>query len=48
MTEVYLFDISNIVAALAGSLGIFLGFSYLEYVKVIMEKLEEKLRFGTK
>jgi len=39
--EVLLFDFAAIVAAVGGSLGLFIGFSFLDLFKAIIDKFTE-------
>lgn len=41
--EYLIYDLNNIVASVGGSLGLFLGFSCLQFVNFVIEKLGEYL-----
>jgi len=38
--EILLFDFSSIVAGVGGSLGLFIGFSFLDLFRVIINKIK--------
>jgi hypothetical protein len=40
MEEVLVFDFSSIVSSVGGSLGLFIGFSFMDLLKAIMAKIQ--------